>query len=187
MYVNKDKMYCSLCKRCQKTGSRESLTSGQRQRRWVTPMPSDLRNFYSASIGSDTRLKTCSPRFESGNLPSLQWTAIPWMGCHLGWYSTVSCPLRGSRGEIINTKKGPLVHQKQIRKKKKNILWRQHFIVLIGFSLASLWALDLPDVCSNRFGSLDSSIITGQPSSGVPWTSEEMCNSRGYPIVEHVQ
>jgi hypothetical protein len=28
-------------------------------------------------IGSDTRLRNCSPGFESSNLPSLQWTASP--------------------------------------------------------------------------------------------------------------
>jgi hypothetical protein len=51
------------------------------------------------AIGSDTRLLTSSPRFEAGNLSSLQWTANLLMGCHLGWYSTVGGPPRGGRGE----------------------------------------------------------------------------------------
>jgi hypothetical protein len=38
-------------------------------------------------------------RFESGNLPSLQWTVNPWMDCRLGWYSTVGCHLSGGRGQ----------------------------------------------------------------------------------------
>jgi hypothetical protein len=51
-------------------------------------------------VGSNIRLQTCSPGFESGNIHSLHWTACPWMGCHLRWYFTVGCPLRGT-----NTKK----------------------------------------------------------------------------------
>ncbi len=49
--------------------------------------------------GSDTRLLTCSPRSESGNLPSPGWTAHPKMVCHLGWYFAVGCALRSCRGE----------------------------------------------------------------------------------------
>jgi hypothetical protein len=36
------------------------------------------------------------------------------MGCHLGWYFTIGCPLKGGKGECIQ--KGLLAHQKQSRK-----------------------------------------------------------------------
>jgi hypothetical protein len=39
------------------------------------------------------------------------------MGCHLGWYSTVRCPLRGERGEQIK-KKGGSGPPKTIKEKK---------------------------------------------------------------------
>ncbi len=51
----------------------------------------------------------------SGNLPGLQWTASPEMGCHLGCYFTAGCPLRGGRGDQIQKRvSGP---QKTPRKK----------------------------------------------------------------------
>jgi hypothetical protein len=60
-----------------------------------------------------------SPAY-SGLFPSLQWTATPWMGCHLGM--VLHCRLSSEgRQRRINTKKGLLVHQKQLRKKR--FLW----------------------------------------------------------------
>jgi hypothetical protein len=38
------------------------------------------------------------------------------MGCHLGWYSTQGCPLRGGRGEYIQ--KGASGPPKSIKKKQ---------------------------------------------------------------------
>jgi hypothetical protein len=63
------------------------------------PMESSIREQWWL-IASDTRLWNCSPGFESNNFPSLQWTASPWMGCHLGWHFSVGFPLRGGRGEF---------------------------------------------------------------------------------------
>ncbi len=58
----------------------------------------------------------CSPGFESSNLPSLQWTAGPYMGCHQGGHFAVGCPLRGGRGEY--KKIGTYVPPKNLRKNK---------------------------------------------------------------------
>ncbi len=51
-----------------------------------------------SSGGSLVATPDCKPAVPGLNPAiSLQWTANPWTGCHLGWYSIVSCPLR--RGE----------------------------------------------------------------------------------------
>jgi hypothetical protein len=39
------------------------------------------------------------------------------MGCHLGWYFAVGCPLRGGRGKYIQ--KGTSVPQKTTKEEKK--------------------------------------------------------------------